>query len=202
MQKSPIIFDFDGTIADTLPVFLEFARKEGVRFDGSDVAKWRDLSLRELIETLGIPRWKLPFIAWKFHRYFRKAAPQVRCKEGVIDVIRSLQQDGHILGIVTSNSRANVRTILSRENAVSCFSFVRSEWSVFGKARSLRRVVRRFGIGPDASWYVGDEVRDVEAARGAELRSAAVTWGFNSEKVLRSVTPDLVITEPRQLLEL
>jgi phosphoglycolate phosphatase len=62
--------------------------------------------------------------------------------------------------------------------------------------------MRQLRALPNDAWYVGDEVRDVEAARGAGMRSLAVSWGFNSESVLRASHPDSLAFEPSELSSL
>jgi phosphoglycolate phosphatase len=63
---------------------------------------------------------------------------------------------------------------------------------MFGKASQLRAVRRRLEVPGSEAVYLGDELRDAEAARDAGLRFAAVTWGQHHAAVLRSVTPDFV----------
>jgi len=199
MPQKLILFDFDGTIADTFPVFLVFAGLEGFTFDAGKLGEFRDLSMRDALVRLHIPMWKVPFIAAKFHRYFRKASDDVRLVVGIDRAIRNLYSDGYLLGIVTTNSVENVKKILGREGIDDCFGVIRSERNVFGKARTLKDIVRRLGIPPETAWYVGDEVRDIEAAREAGLLPVSVTWGFNSESILRATNPDRLVSRPEEL---
>ncbi len=201
MSRKLILFDFDGTIADTFPVFLSFAEREGFRFDKDEIETLRDLSMREAIGRIGIPAWKLPFVAGKFHRHFRRAVGSVLLVDGMSEAIRRLRQEGYALGIVTTNSRSNVIRILEREGMISCFDLVFSERNIFGKAGALGKIVRRFGIAPETAWYVGDEVRDMEAARAAGFSSVAVTWGFNSEKALRAAKADRIASSPTDMAD-
>jgi len=73
---------------------------------------------------------------------------------------------------------------------------------LFGKGRALRRILRAEGVASAEAVYVGDEVRDIEAARSVGVTAVAATWGFQSEGILRASNPDHIITEPRQLLDL
>ncbi|NTW89441.1 MAG: HAD-IA family hydrolase [Candidatus Moranbacteria bacterium] len=202
MDKKVIIFDFDGTIADTFPVFVEFARSEGFDFSPEETEELRNFSMRDVIAKLDISMWKVLFLASKFHGYFQKASPRVPLFEGIVDVIRDLRESGHTLAIVTSNSRSNVENLLNRDGIYDCFETIHSERSLFGKARPLRNIMRQLRALPNDAWYVGDEVRDVEAARGAGMRSLAVSWGFNSESALRASHPDSLAFEPSELSSL
>lgn len=74
MEKQVIFFDFDGTIADTFPIFVEFARSEGFDFSPAETEGLRNLSMRDVITKLKLPTWKIPFLANKFHGYFQKTS--------------------------------------------------------------------------------------------------------------------------------
>ncbi|NTW46480.1 MAG: HAD hydrolase-like protein [Candidatus Moranbacteria bacterium] len=199
MSRRLIIFDFDGTIADTYPVFLAFVSREGFRFDAGEAGELRDLSLREAVKRLGIPDRKLLAFVRKFRRYFRKTCDELPLIEGVSDAIARLHEEGYLLAILSTNDTRNIRKILKREGMWQYFDIVRSERNIFGKARSIRRLVRKVGFAPSATWYVGDEVRDIEAAREAGVRSVAVTWGFNSDAALRASHPDSLVSTPSEL---
>ena len=64
--------------------------------------------------------------------------------------------------------------------------------SLFGKAAKFRRVVQRAGVKPSQAIAIGDEVRDIEAARAAGIACGAVTWGYAAPEALRALGPDLV----------
>lgn len=202
MGKQVIIFDFDGTIADTFPIFAEFVRSEGLDISPEETEGLRNLSMRDVIAKLRIPGWKIPFLTSKFHGYFHDKLANVPLFEGIPDVVRELHGNGCVLGIVTSNSRLNVENLLNRDGIRDCFEIIHSERSLFGKARPLRKIMRRLQVEPQTVWYVGDEVRDVEAARGAGMRSMAVSWGFNSELALRGAHPYRIATSPKDLPDL
>ncbi|MGA1474197.1 MAG: HAD hydrolase-like protein [Prochlorothrix sp.] len=82
------------------------------------------------------------------------------------------------------------------------FKVLQAGVTILGKQRVLKRLVRRQGWAAEQVCYVGDEVRDVEAARGAGVRSIAVTWGFNTTAVLNRANPDYLIDHPAELIEI
>ena len=61
---------------------------------------------------------------------------------------------------------------------------------LFGKPPKLRQVLRRYGMQPAEALYVGDEMRDAEAARAVGIAFAAVSWGFATPEALRRQTPE------------
>ena len=62
--------------------------------------------------------------------------------------------------------------------------------SLFGKSPKLRQVLKRYGMRPGEALYVGDEVRDAEAAQAVGIAFAAVSWGFATPEALRRQAPD------------
>ena len=42
----------------------------------------------------------------------------------------------------------------------------------------LLEAARRIGVTPDSCWYVGDDLRDIEAGRAASMRTVSVGWGY------------------------
>lgn len=62
-----IMFDFDGTVVDSLNIFIEAANRLAKDFSYSpfslsQIPSFRELSLREMISQLGMPKWKFPFL--------------------------------------------------------------------------------------------------------------------------------------------
>jgi phosphoglycolate phosphatase len=47
--------------------------------------------------------------------------------------------------------------------------------------------------------YIGDEVRDIDAAKKAEVAAVSVTWGYNTEEVLTKNNPKIIIKTPSEL---
>jgi len=71
-----------------------------------------------------------------------------------------------------------------------------------GKAKNLKAIMRTFNLVPDETFFVGDELRDIKAGKKAGIPTAAVTWGFNSEKSLREAEPTYVVSDTTMLLEI
>ena len=118
---------------------------------------------------------------------------------GVADLLDQLAQAGSTLAIVTSNSCANVRRVLGRKSArllAACEGGV----SVFGKRTKLRKVLRASGIHPAQAIFIGDEIRDIEAARHAGIASGAVAWGFTDQDVLKAHSADFLFASLGEML--
>ncbi len=151
----------------------------------------RGLGSREILERLEVPLWKLPAIARHMRRLKSAHVGDIALFPGVQDMLRALHAHGVRLALVTSDSEANARRQLGKANAL-LFSEFACGASLFGKAAKFRRVQRRAGVDPAGAIAIGDEVRDIEAARAAGIACAAVTWGCAAPEALRAHRPDLV----------
>jgi phosphoglycolate phosphatase-like HAD superfamily hydrolase len=199
-----LLFDFDGTIADTRKIahgiLNDMSKEFGFRqLPEEHLENARNMGTREFIRHLGISTWKVPSIARRGLALLHERMDQVNPIEGMPEVLKQLHGRGHRIGILTSNSEANVNDFLKRHD-LPYFYFVRTSSKLFGKAREMKRLVRAEGITPGEILYVGDETRDIEAAKESGIRMAAVTWGYNSESALAALNPEHILNSPAELL--
>jgi phosphoglycolate phosphatase len=193
VQYRLAIFDSDGTLADTLPwmrsVFNELAGEHGFRrVEPHEYEQFRDLHGTALLKALGLPLWKLPRVVSAMRKKMASHITQFAPFPGAADMLKRLSACGVQLGVVSSNSRTNVERILG-PCAAALVNHFGCGVSMFGKATRLRAVVRASGVAPRETIYIGDEIRDAEAARAAEVAFGAVAWGQHSATALRAHEP-------------
>ncbi|MEW6356559.1 MAG: HAD hydrolase-like protein [Planctomycetota bacterium] len=205
-DKTVLVFDFDGTLADTFEHFVSIgnrmAEEHGFRRAGAEeIEMLRDMSAWEAIRYFGVPLLKVPFLLAQAERELQRRIGDVQAAEGVRDVILRLRSCGQTMGILTSNSQRNVMAFLRRHD-MEVFDFVKTLSRLWGKVRQLRHVMRHYRLASERLLYVCDEVRDIRAARKAGVRAAAVSWGFNSASALRQEQPDYLLSRPEELLSI
>jgi phosphoglycolate phosphatase len=196
VQYRLAIFDFDGTLADTLPwmrsVFNELAEEHGFRkVAPEEFAEFRDFHGTELLRRLGIPLWKLPLLLNAMRRRMASHDGPLHLFPGMEAALRKLANSGIQLAVVSSNSRANVARVIGPE-LLPLFLHLDCGASLFGKAAKLRAMARRAEVAVGESIYLGDEVRDGEAAHKAGMAFGAVAWGQHRIETLLAQKPDLV----------
>jgi phosphoglycolate phosphatase len=194
MKYKLAIFDLDGTLSDSFPWFLRIvntaADKHGFRrIEDHEIDSVRGKGSREIVKFFEVPRWKLPIIARDMRRMKGEQLDGIPLFPGVDRLLRALALKGVAAAMVSSDSEENVRRALGPANA-RLISHYACGASIFGKARKFRRVLKISGIAAKDAICIGDEVRDIEAARKAGLAFGAVSWGYASPQALAAHKPE------------
>jgi phosphoglycolate phosphatase len=201
-----IIFDFDGTLADSMHILVEITNELANEFGyrpvtPQQITDLQKLSSRQILKMSGISLWQIPFLMRRFRLAFRQKIHEVKLFPEIIPTLKTLKLSGYKLGIVSSNSVENILAVLRQHQVDHLFSFIDSS-SVFGKGRAIRSSLRANYIRREDAIYVGDEIRDIDAARRSKIPSIAVTWGFNHADTLITHQPDYLIDQPQEILQL
>ena len=193
------IFDFDGTLGDTMGWFLDTSDAMADRFgyrkiDRSQLETLRHMSARDLMKLQKLPALKMPMIAAHFHKLMAQDAGSIRMFDGAPEVLRGLHAAGVKLAVVSSNTEANIRVVLGPELSALVSQFACGA-TVFGKASKFKRVLKTLGVAPAEAISIGDEIRDLDAARDVGLATAVVCWGYTAPEALRAQKPDHVFEQ-------
>ena len=138
MKYRALVFDFDGTIADTLgetrKIFNQIAPEYGIReVEEHEVSELRHLSLKEILNKLQIPKHRVPSIIASGTGMMRKNIEQLQLIEGMKEALIELRQHTENFGILTSNATANVDIFLKNHGMRELFDFVSSTSKLTGK---------------------------------------------------------------------
>jgi len=106
------------------------------------------------------------------------------------------------LGIISSNSESNIKSFLDKHNLTSLFSYIHTDSSLFGKHTILKKFCRKFKIEYSNVIYIGDEDRDILAAKKMKIKVVSVTWGYNDKSLLEKEKPDYLVEAPKQILDI
>lgn len=199
-----IVFDFDGTLADSfqlaLSVWNQIAGPAGLRIVYPEAGfRLRGLPAGAVLQELGVAWHQIPRLIGPAKRQFGARIDEISPFPQIAEMLPALVEQGNSLHVVTSNSVENVEKFLKR-NELEFFESIHSASAFFGKGRLLKQLRRSFKDVPMV--YVGDEVRDVEAARSANIPVVAVTWGYNTAALLAQAHPDQLAAEPRMLVDI
>lgn len=199
-----IIFDFDGTLADTLEVLITITNNLAEDFGYTpvkprDLSKLRNLNSWQIIKLSHISLFKIPKLLRQVQRELQNNLTLISLFPGIPEALNDLKHQGCQLCIITSNSQNNVEFILNRHGILELFNYINSESTLFGKHRIINRLLKQKNIPKHQAIYVGDETRDITAAKKSKIHSIAVAWGFNSPHILDKYHPDFLINHPQDL---
>lgn len=206
MTKKTLVFDFDGTIADSFINFLEIVQLLITKYNlnpisNEELSKLRDLEANVLINKLKIPFYKLPFLARDMKNLQQSQIKTLKVFKGLPDVLTKLKTLGYSLNILTSNSKQNVKLFI-KQNDLLIFDQIYGDVSLFGKDKAILKFIKQNSLSQETVIYVGDEIRDIAACKKAGTQIIAVSWGFNSKAGLIKSDPDYLIDKPSELLNI
>jgi HAD superfamily hydrolase (TIGR01549 family) len=199
-----IIFDFDGTIGDSLKVIIEITNsltKRNIQPTTEELERIRGMTIVQVAAELGIRRQQWPFLLFRGRRMMNKHIGEIKPFSEIDDVLKTLNSYGYKLYIMSSNSKNNIDTFLVEHGLSSYFESVHGGVGLFNKARALNKLILLNKLDRNESVYVGDEVRDIVAAAHAGIPCIAVSWGFNKPEVLAEHAPMVIVRTRPQLIK-
>lgn len=198
-----VIFDFDGTLANTVELVVEIYNEHADEFNvkkvsKEDYSKLRKLGYKKSMKHLGISWYKVPRLMTTLRSAMKKQMTEVEPYEGIKPILNELKERGVFLGILTSNDSSLVQTFLDQHD-FPVFDFLVSEKTLFGKEKALHRIMERHNLDKNRVIYIGDEPRDVVSSKKAGIKIFGVTWGLGGLESMESSKPDKTITTMKSL---
>ena len=196
-----IVFDFDCTLADSLETLIRSYNHVAMRFGGrsvnvNEIRMLRAQKPKELLHSLGLRWWQIPRIMQAILNEQKKIESGISLFPGIRQVVQTLTKDGYKVGVLSTNREDTITQVLKREGILELFVFVYGGARWNKKGRWLRSLKRKYGVVV----YVGDEVRDIEAAKHVDIPIIAVDWGMNNHETLRLANPEAIVSRPKDLL--
>jgi phosphoglycolate phosphatase len=204
MKYDLAIFDFDGTLADSFPFLVSvvnaLAHKHDFQpIDFREIEKLRAYDAMQMLRHVGLPLWKMPLVGRSYLALMAKSVASIPLFPGVNELLRGLKANGITAALVTSNSDAIVRQVLGPENTALIAHF-HCGVSMFGKRHKLHEVLRKAHCDRSRAIYIGDEARDLQAAKSEHIAFGAVSWGFNSVESLMALSPQEVFARVEDIV--
>jgi phosphoglycolate phosphatase len=201
---SPLaVFDFDGTLADSLTAAMGAYNSLAPRLhlrtvSEAEVPALRGMEAHAALKALGVPLWKLPRLLVEIRAELGRRLDELGAFTGVREALRVVREGGCRCAVVSSNSAENVRRFLDRHD-MGEFEPIAAGSSMFGKASRLRRLLRTARVSPAQAAYIADTLTDIRASRAVGLASIAVTWGANDDDALAAARPDALVRSSSEL---
>lgn len=200
-----LIFDLDGTLANTWSAAFEVVNDLKLlnnKLTPKDYERLKNMPVKKVLKELNIPIWRAPRLLIKGRVALASHLTEIPAFKGIPEVIGRLGVSDNQLFVMSSNSHSNIARLLGVYGIEKSFLHTYGGVGIFSKASVLKKIIKDYKLDKSKTYYIGDEARDIEAAKRAGIRSVAVTWGFNGEKILRENKPDHVVHTPSELSKL
>lgn len=207
-----VLFDLDGTLVDTAADLCAAANAIRARVDLPPLALevLRPTVSRGSRAMLGVAlpqfdaaareAWVEPFLA----AYADAIAVHSRLFDGIESVLGAIERDGACWGIVTNKPEGLARALVDGLGLrARCAVLVGGDTLPQRKPdpQPLWFACDQLGIAPAHAVYVGDDARDIEAARAAGMRAIAAAWGYrDAGERIEDWRADAVAERPIELL--
>ncbi|MBN2559145.1 MAG: HAD-IA family hydrolase [Clostridia bacterium] len=201
-----VIFDFDGTLADSGGIAVmamnKMARKYGfTEIEWEKLDDLRKMSVQERCRYMKVPLIRIPFLANEYYSIYKEAMPGMDLYEGMRELLETLHARGYGIAIISSNAESNIRSFL-QQKGIGIIDKILCSHHIFDKDIIINRFLRQNKLRNGEVVYVGDEVRDISACKKAGVRIIWVDWGLDLLSTVKSAEPDHMASQPADILRI
>lgn len=201
-----LIFDFDGTLVDSMQIYVAGFNKIGSEFglpkiDESNIKELKQNSIKTIMKRYKIGPLKLAKLLKTVNQEVKPGIVDAKFFPEIKEILKKLKKN-YQLGILTSNHLENVEAFLKKQNFESIFDFLYCSENLFGKDKVLKALIKKYKFDQKEILYFGDEIRDIEACQKVGVKIASVAWGFNDAEFLIGKNPDFLIKKPEDIFSI
>lgn len=201
-----VIFDFDGTMVDSMDIALkianELADKYGLRkLDRQSLLQLSSLPVLDRLKAMGIPLYLLPKVTLELIDKYNSYAGSLKVIDEIKDLLSKLKSYGKYNIILSSNSVSNIEKCLKANN-ISTIDRIYSSKGSLGKEAVIKKLLKDLKAKNDEVIYIGDELRDIVSCRKASVKIIAAAWGYDSLELIVQGNPDYIVKSPTELVDM
>lgn len=203
MQYTTILFDFDGTIADTSDGIFESIL---YALNHLHLPLLSKLQMRSFIgpplqysfqHVAGLDSMQAEkAVALYRENYEAGGQFRLRVYDGIPELLSVLRERGYKIGLASAKPDHFIQQILDHFGLCSCFDFAQGvslEESYSDKSELIAHVLKKLRVSDlNTAWMIGDKKYDIEGAQKAGIHAAGVLYGFGSESELKTAGAELI----------
>jgi len=193
-----VAFDFDGTIADTIPMCIEAFKKAMspyIEYELTDHMILQTFGFNEagMIKTVIKDNWKSALK--DFYTYYEKMHDSCSSPfPKICDLIEYLKGKDIIVPLITGKGQKSCNISLKKLEIENCFSDVMVGVETYhNKAESISKMLEKYAIKKDEFYYIGDAPSDVMVCREVGVPCLSAAWSNTADiENLKKMNPDLM----------
>ncbi len=193
-----IAFDWDGTLYDSTAAITK-SIQEAVRDVGGQVPTQEAASYvigMALMQALAhaapdVPQEKYPELGNRYRYHYLQHQNDLSLFDGVVPMLESLREGGHLLTVATGKSRRGLNEVLAMVEIKGLFDGSRTADETAGKPHPLmlQELMAEFGVEPERVLMIGDTTHDLQMARNAGCASVGVSYGAHATEGFAELEP-------------
>ncbi|WP_042351161.1 HAD hydrolase-like protein [Bacillus massiliigorillae] len=194
-MKQYVIFDFDGTLADSQEVAVQSINQLAGKYGFPQVD--REGFSKVMKDSATLEDFSL--IANEFYSLYKESLNQIRLFDGMKDVLLQLHEQGYGIAVISSNEESNIRAYFATQG-LEFITDIYTSSNLFGKDEMLNQFSDKYKVAKNDLLYVGDEVRDIQACHRCGVSVVWVPWGYAEEGHIRPEKPTYKAKTPADIL--
>jgi 2-phosphoglycolate phosphatase len=208
-----VLFDLDGTLADTAPDLANAVNKmrqdRGLPLTPYELLRpMASAGARGLIGVaFGIQPIDPDFEAMRTEflaNYEAQIADQTILFEDIVALLAKIESNDQHWGIVTNKPLRYTDALLPLIGLAHAACSISGDTTPHAKPHPepLFEAARRLQLTPEQCWYVGDDLRDIQAGKAAGMATIAAGWGYCGMSEPANWDADFIAGSPREIIEL
>ena len=205
-QKSLIIFDWDGTLMDSVGLIVDAmryaAKKHGLTVTDEATKSIIGIALVDAFPML-FPNDsdKYDELLATYSEYYVKHCDNDKLFDGVKELISDLHAQGKTLAIATGKKRKGLERVLPNSGIEAFFTTTKTADETAGKPNPLmlEQILVETSTRIEDAVFIGDSIHDIRMANAIQMDSIAVSYGCEKADVLAKENPTLIVDSVEQL---
>jgi phosphoglycolate phosphatase len=208
LQFDLIAFDWDGTLFDSTALIVKCIQA-AVRDVGGTVPSDQDaayvigLGLMQALAHAApdVPRERYAQLGERYKHHYVREQNRISLFEGVLPMLESLRERGHLLAVATGKSRRGLDEALRTVELQGRFHGSRTADETAGKPHPLMlmELMAEFGTSPERTLMIGDTTHDLQMALNAGCASLGVSYGAHEPQAFAALQPRTVVHSVAEL---
>ncbi|AUI65518.1 MULTISPECIES: HAD family hydrolase [Glaesserella] len=190
-MKVLYIFDFDGTLADTLPLAFMCFRETFLKFNGellnnAEIEQHFGGSEQAIIEKVvkGSQEQKQQAVEFFYQLYQTNHSLYAQCPDKIRTMLAKLKQQDKKIAVFTGKGRRSLDYSLSALGLTDCFDLTISDDDIAHSKPApdgLLKILAHFALEPTQAIYFGDSDADLISGQGAGVETHKIEWISNPD---------------------